>query len=401
MGAPPTVIGSEHVSTKSIQSRRGRRASRALTAALLAGLTFSIAEVPTTSSAAIAPDTARAAVATHAGEAAAPLAPATFRKNKKRAFGPLRTGVSTGFSTVYAPADRQNKDLAMAKQMGVGQIRVDISWALIQPEPDIINWGLTDALINATRRNKLNVLGVVGFAPPWGQNSDGSVKPELFADFVDAAAQRYGPKVAAWEIWNEPNQQHRWNAKPNPAAYARLVEAASAPIRRRDPKAKILMGSLAPAVNDPNGVEISPITFLQGVYRAGIDRSAYDVVSIHPFSYPALPSGDEEWNTFNRLPDIHQVAISNGDGRKPFWLTEYGARTGNTSNSVSFARQKRLILDAYRETKKLKFVQALFFYSLRDASSNRAEPEDNFGVLTYDGTPKPVYAALRRALTKR
>ncbi len=380
-------------------------------------VTLGVLGVPGTSVAAAGPSLARpmtspagapvvgvssapSAAGTSAVEKASPPATVEKKKKKKRRFGKLRIGISTGASIAYAAPARMDKDLVMASRFGADQLRLDINWAVIQPEKDVVDWSRTDALFDASKGKGLNILAMVGYAPEWAENPDGSVKPELFADFVAAAAERYANKVAAWEIWNEPNQTRAWIAPPDPAAYARVVEAASPPIRKHDPRAKILMGALAPAVDDPDGDEISPITFLKGVYAAGIDRSAYDVVSIHPFSYPALPSGDEEWNTFNRLPDIYRVVRNNGDGKKPFWLTEYGARTGTTSNSVSFARQTALMKDAYRETKKLPFVQALFFYSLRDASTNRKEPEDNFGLLRFDGSPKPVYTAMRRVLKR-
>ncbi len=395
MSTPPTV----------------RRVRRVLVGSLLAGLVLGVTTVPSPAASAVV-EVARPVFTPLAGhvqsagvaERSTTVSGASVserkKKGKKRRFGPLRLGISTGFSIMYASDTRLAKDLARAENFGADQLRLDISWALIEPEPGVYDWSLTDRLLSSTKAKGINVLGVIGFAPEWSHNTDRSVKPAVFAEFVDLAAKRYANKVAAWEIWNEPNQTRSWLAKPNPAAYARMFEAASAPIRKHDPKAKILMGSLAPAVDDPDGIEISPITFLKGVYRAKIDRSSYDVVSVHPFSYPALPSGDEDWNTFNRLPDIYRVVKRNGDGNKPFWLTEYGARTGSSSRSVSLKRHTRLMIDAYRETKKLPFVQALFFYSLRDASSNLKEPEDNFGLLKFNGRPKPAYKVLRRELIR-
>ena len=405
------------MSTRRTAPRRSERASRALVGTLLAGLALSVTTVPSTSASAAlvgarpvltplagavegAGPSSRGATGSSSASLADASAQPKKKSKKKRRFGPLRIGISTGFSILYAGDNRLAKDLARSENFGADQLRLDISWAIIEPEPGVYDWTLTDRLLGSTKAKGINVLGVIGFAPEWSHNPDRSVKPDLFAEFVDLAAQRYAGKVAAWEIWNEPNQTRSWLAKPDPRAYARLFEAASAPIRTHDPKAKILMGSLAPAVDDPDGIEISPITFLKGVYEAKIDRSSYDVVSVHPFSYPALPSGDEEWNTFNRLPDIYRVVKRNGDGKKPLWLTEYGARTGTSSRSVSLKRQTRLMIDAYRETKKLPFVQALFFYSLRDASPNVKEPEDNFGILKFNGRPKPAYKALRRELIR-
>ena len=377
-------------------TRRRLAPSRALAGVVGTAVVLSLGTAP---GVAVAPTAARASAAiSSAAPTADSAASGPLERRRTNRFGKLRVGISTGFSIQYDTKDRIGKDFTAAKRFGAQQIRLDLNWALVQPERDVVDWARTDLLFSQAKAKHLKVLAVVGLAPDWAKLPDGSVDPAKFGDFVDAAARRYASKVAAWEIWNEPNQQPRWSAKVNPAQYARVVEAAAPGIRRHDPKAPILMGALAPAVDGP--VELSPITFLEGVYRAGIDRSSYDAISVHPFSYPALPSGDEEWNTFNRLGDIHDVAKRNGDGAKPFWLTEYGARTGSSDRSVGYRRHTQLMVDAYRQTKKLRFVQALFFYSLRDASSNRSEPEDNFGLLKFDGTPKPAYKVLRRELRR-
>lgn len=335
---------------------------------------------------------------TVADDGVAAVAPAPARQRGKRY--QLKIGISPGFSILDVTGARLDTDLDRAKALGAKQLRLDISWDQIEPQPGVFLWEKTDALFEATRAKNIGILAVIGFAPKWGEYASGAVQPDKFATFVNLAAKRYGSQVAAWEIWNEPNQTRSWIAKPNPKAYARMVNKAAPKIRRHDPEAKILMGSLAPAVDAPDGSEISPITFLTGIYRGGIKHSLYDSFSIHPFSYPAFPSGDESWNTFNRLPDIRRVMELFGDRSKSMWLTEYGARTGSTSRSVSLKRQKKLLLDAYRETKRLPYVEMLFFYSLRDYSADRRDSEANFGLLKYGGTPKPAYQALRRELRR-
>lgn len=387
------------MSTISTPSRRVRRPTAKVAALLTVGLALSVTPPAAVAGPAAVARAGSALEAAATTPTVAAPAPASERERRgKRRFGPMRIGVSPGFTILDTTDAQMRSDLRKAKRFGAGFIRIDISWEQVQPTRDVVDWTKTDRLLRAAKARGLDVLAVPGFAPEWGEQPDGSPRPDLFADFLDAAAERYRAEVAVWEIWNEPNQEHRWDAKPDPAAYARLVEAASASVRRRDPGAKILMGALAPAVDDPRGVEISPETFLQGVYGAGIDRSSYDAVSIHPFSFPALPSGDEDWNTFHRLPEIYDLVKRNGDGAKPLWLTEYGARTGSTSRSVSLKRHARLLLDAYREAKKLPFVQALSFYSLRDYAADRNDPEANFGLLKFNGDPKPAYTKVRRAI---
>ena len=313
----------------------------------------------------------------------------------------LRVGISPGFELLDLPTKRLRADLRSARALGAQQLRVDVSWARIQPrKKGGYHWADTDRVLAAADAAGLDVLAVVGYRPRWGSRPNGAVQPAGFARFVAAAAKRYRDEIDAWELWNEPNQRLFWIAKPSPAGYARLVEATAPGIRRHDPGAPILIGALAPAVDAGNGREISPLSFLQGVYRSGIDRDAFDAVSVHPYSYPALPSGDQPWNTFHRLEDLHAIMRRAGDGAKGIWLTEYGAPTGTSDRAVSAKRHRRMLVSAHREARSLDFVHHLFYYSLRDSSSRRDDPESNFGFLKARGKAKPAYAAVRRELRK-
>ncbi len=377
-------------------SSHGRRATRALATLITAALVLGLSASPSSSANAFVRGDARPTPKAATRDLEPSSQPVARMKGVKK----FRVGVSAGFSILDATDAQLARDLRRTKALGAKQLRLDISWEQIEPEPGVFNWEKTDRVFTAAKDAGINVLAVIGFAPVWGEKEDGSVRVDKFTEFVELAAKRYRYKVAAWELWNEPNQARSWIANPVPADYARLVNSVGPVIRKYEPKARIMMGSLAPAVDDPDGEEISPITFLKRLYKAGINRSAYDSFSVHPFSYPAFPSGDEEWNTFNRLPDIYKVLKKNGDGAKPMWLTEYGARTGTTSRSVSLKRHKKLMVDAYRESRKLPYVERLFFYSLRDFSSDVRDPEANFGLLKYNGKPKPAYKAVRRVLKK-
>ncbi len=305
-------------------------------------------------------------------------------------------GVSPGFGIIDLPAARQRADLLAIRRLGADRVRLDLSWARIEARPGRFDWTDTDRLLAAARASDLRVLAVVGFRPSWSRL--GQPDPVGFGRFVAAAARRYGSLVSAWEIWNEPNLRRAWSTRPSPAAYARIATTAARAVRTHDAGAPVVLGALAPAVDTRSGDEVSPLTFLRGVYRAGLDRSLFDAVSVHPYSYPALPSDQQDWNTFHRLPDLHGVMQDAGDGAKTLWLTEYGAPTGQSSRAVSRSRHARMLVDAYRRAMALPFVGALFVYSLRDTAADTTDPEAGFGLLDHRGRAKPAYRALQREL---
>lgn len=310
----------------------------------------------------------------------------------------LAVGLSPGFALIDLPPARLRADLDAIRRSGASWVRVDLSWARVESVQGRRDWADTDRVLGAARRAGLRVLAVVGYRPAWGALPDGSAAPAAFGRFVDAAARRYARRVAAWEVWNEPNLAAAWSARPSPAAYARLVGAAAPGIRRHDPGADVVIGALAPAVDARDGSQVSPLTFLRRLYADGLDRRLFDAVSVHPYSYPALPGGGQQWNTFSRLPDLHGVLRRAGDGATPLWLTEYGAPTGRSDRAVTPTRQARMIAEAVRRARAHPFVATLFIYALRDARPDLLDPEANFGLLRHGGRPKPGWTALRRTL---
>ncbi len=307
-------------------------------------------------------------------------------------------GFSPGFSIMYQPLAELRRDLRGMYRLGARRLRIDLSWALVEWHRGQFDWSRPDRVIREARAAGLRVLAILGYVPPWAQTASGAVRPRLFAGFVDRATRRYAPSVGSWEIWNEPNLERFWSPSPNPAAYARTVAAAAPRIRRNDPNARIIVGALAPATD--TGSELSPETFLRRFYRAIPRHSLFDAISVHPYSYPAMPSGDEDWNTFHRLPQIRAVASRAGDRDVRVWLTEYGAPTGRSDRAVSPYRQAAMLVQAVREKRRYRTIGPIYLYSYRDLDAALSDPESNFGVLRHDGVAKRAWALLRGELNR-
>ena len=305
-------------------------------------------------------------------------------------------GISPGFTVLTEPLDDLRDDLDAVVRLGVRRIRVDLSWAALQPAPDRFDWSSADRVLGEADDRGLEVLAVVGFLPDWARRTDAEGRslpadPAAFADFVGQAAQRYRDLVGAWEIWNEPNTRSFWGADPDPAAYAALVAATAPVIRGADPGAPVVIGSIAPA--DDAVTELSPATFVRGLYDH-LDPVHFDALSVHPYSYPAQATGTQRWNTFFRLAEVHRIMVRQGDRGVPIWLTEYGAPTGTSAVGLSEEAQAEMVVTGIREARSRPYVGPIYVYSLRDAGADRTEPEQNFGVLRSDGFPKSVVRAL-------
>jgi hypothetical protein len=167
--------------------------------------------------------------------------------------------------------------------------------------------------------------------------------------------------------------------------YSALLRVAARAIRDVEPDATIVTGGLAPSA-DALG-EMSPVVFLEGIYAAGA-RGSFDAVGHHPYSYPLLPTQpthDFNNNAFGGVtPRLHEVMQVHGDGTKPIWGTEMGAPTIGARQPASLAAY---LTQAYAAWTRWQFTGPLLWYSYRD-SGTTGDPEDHFGLVRHDFTPK-------------
>lgn len=320
---------------------------------------------------------------------------------------PVRPDV--GFSLSYSSLDEDDAvlaaDMAAIYASGAGWVRIDVDWSAMEPERGIYLWRYVDRAVAAARAQRLDVLGLIAYTPPWARPRGTNDKhpptdPSDMAAFAILAATRYAAAgVITWEVWNEPNSRNFWTPKPSAQGYAELLAAVAPAIRAAAPAATIVTGGLAPAVDAANGNEISPVTFLQGVVDADVGAH-FDAVGVHPYSYPALPSDTSTatWNTFVRLPLVHDVLTRAGMDARPLWLTEVGAPTGTSSRAVGEDRQAEIVVDAVATARTLPWVQRTFVFTQRDSGVDGKDIESQFGLRRFDGSPKPAFDALTTLL---
>lgn len=315
-----------------------------------------------------------------------------------------------------AQAARQLDDAAAA---GARIVRVDVGWSSLQPDGPRrwSRWYLhrLDAVVDGARRRRLRPLLMVFGSPCWASSAPARLRqgcrgrwwdrvvdrwaPRRARDYAKAMAflvRRYGRRVRAWEIWNEPNQTAFFRA-PDPArAYAHLLRAAHRAMKRADHRATVVGGVLAEA----------DVRFTERLYRFGV-RGAFDALSIHPYSGDKSPldprAGDASTHSFVRgVPAVRAVMLRHHDPR-PLWLTEFGWSTStgrggpSYTNGVDPATQARFLLEAFTRLRAWHFVDVAIWYTLADTSTDVSRQLDNFGLFNADGSPKPSFYSFRWA----
>jgi hypothetical protein len=238
-----------------------------------------------------------------------------------------------------------------------------------------------------------------GLGPP--------LRDEDFWDFVTQVASRYRGRVAAYQIWNEPNLNSEWGRRPpDAAAYVRLLRGASERVRDADPSAQVVLAAMAPTLTE-NADALNELVYLQRVYDAGA-RGAFDVLAVQAYGLrggPDDPRIDRSDITFSRPVLVRELMERNGDVGTPVWATEVGWNVNPPDlpeqpyGRVTPALQARYTVRAVeRVGAEWPWMQVVcIWYWKRADEANRAQAWFWFRLADPDFTPQPVYYAIRDA----
>ena len=299
----------------------------------------------------------------------------------------------------------------LVRDLGFAWAKEYVNWETVEPEPGRYRWADPDNIVAALGGYGLHILMRVHGTPAWARPAGTflSYPPDDVADFahfMETLAARYKGKVAAYEIWNEPNLNYEWGyQQPDPAGYTALLTAAYQAVKAVDPEALVVSGGLA-TTGDGSATAMGDLAFLQGMYDAGA-RGAFDALGSHPYAFGHAPDYQDAWGlSLSRVVQQREVMLANGDAETPIWITEAGWIVRSNWNlgehevsAVDEAQQADYLVRAYQKTRAdWPLVRALFLFNL-DFSSvpwyPAAEPMRWYAILNPDRTPRPAYTNIK------
>lgn len=313
---------------------------------------------------------------------------------------PAPTTVGIADSDVYGMTQADvDKTMDALRAANVRAVRLLIPWAGVEARQGQLDWSTVDKTVNSAASRQLSVVGVVNSSPIWavapgGQYLSGRpASPDTYGDFAAKVAARYQGKIAALEIWNEPNGIQFYTPAPNPAGYVDLLKASYAKIKAVDPSIVVLGGSLG-AVPDAGGSTISPPNFLTQMYAAGA-KGYFDALAFHPYHYSTEFGDGVQWEgtPVQQLMAMRNTMVTNGDGDKRIWSTEYG----EPSTQGGDALQNTFIADMLTKWAELPYTGPVFIYTTRDGQSGGFNAVDTFGVYRADWSAKPALQTVATA----
>src|SRR5262249_46558812 len=152
-------------------------------------------------------------------------------------------------------------------------------------------------------------------------------------------ARRYRGRVAAWEIWNEPNLTAVWRASPD--QYVELLAVAYATLKDIDPGVLVVGPGTAGPGDLTNPASVIVLAWLQRMLSAR--QPLFDVFSFHPYEGRRSPEQAGLLPTVSKLQQLLQA--SNHPVR--IWITEQGWASDYTNPAIDDLQQARLLVRAY------------------------------------------------------
>jgi polysaccharide biosynthesis protein PslG len=303
----------------------------------------------------------------------------------------------------FGDADYRRSALRRQRDAGVQLIRQPVAWSDSVRDPARLG-----DFVGAAAAANVRVLPVLLGPEPDAPAGAGGMRPptrfERFAGWAALVVQRYGrggsfwkehpdlPELAitSWQVWNEPNIPAFWAPKPDPAGYARLLEATGTAIRKVDPRAEVVAAGLP-----TSHLGMAAPDYLRALYKAGT-KGSFDTAAVHP--YGATPDA-----VVANVNAIRRV-IRENDDVATVWVTEFGWGTGDGSGALMVTREQQAdyISETLTRLKELG-VRGAVVFQWRDPKPfpGRREIWPYFAGLNDDqSAPKPALAAFTAAARK-
>jgi hypothetical protein len=308
--------------------------------------------------------------------------------------------VSSPFGVnIHAPQGAElAADLDRVKAAGIGWVRIDFIWAVVEPSRGAYSWRDYDAIAAAARARGLQIYATLAYTPAWatdGPELTGVPRdPDDWRRICQRAAHRYRGKITYWGLWNEPNLSQFWAGSRDQYIDV-ILKTGAAAIHAGNPAAKVGGPDLAHLVSGnadwydwlrasllEAGGQLDFIT--HHIYDSGGNRNVTAKLAASTIfgGVPAL------WGIVP--PSVREVLESTGWTDKPFWLTETGWESGQVGEPRQAAYYSGLLGDWFTGRPGQTWVDKIFFYELKDS----ADPgSSTWGILRPDGSPKPAYTA--------
>lgn len=322
--------------------------------------------------------------------------------------------------------DIAQRDLDLVADMGFTYVKQKFPWRDIEGQvKGQYDWYRPDLIVDLVEARGLKLVVRLDQQPLWSVRAlpDEEITPSQppvnyqdYGDYCGAIATRYKGRIAAYQVWNEPNLSREWgNLAPNPAEYTELLRICYQAIKTADPNAMVISAGLAPTGTQPP-LAMPDTDFLQGMYDAGA-AAYFDVLGLHAPGFKAPPEvspevvadpeadyGGQRFFAFRHVEDMRTIMVANGDGHKQVailemgWMLHQDIHQSYTWHGVTEEEQADYLVRAYQYAAAhwRPWIGLMTTVYIADYDW---QPELHeqwwWAIVLPDGTPRQAYYALQ------
>jgi hypothetical protein len=300
---------------------------------------------------------------------------------------------------IHAPGDpKLEPQLDRVAAAGIGWVRIDFVWAVVQPSAGTWDWRLYDRIAAEAAARGLEVFATLAYTPDWATSgpflSGVPDDPADWREFCRRAARRYAGTIRYWGLWNEANLPRFWAGSRG--QYLDLIVGPGIDgVRAGNPAALV------------GGPELAHLTsgdsdwydWLRATLLAYGDRLDFVTHHVYDEDGPADVTdrlddstlfGDRPqfWDAVS--PSVREVLEAAGAEGKPFWLTETGWASDRVGEAKQGSHYTGLLDRWFTARPGQDWIGKVFFYELID---DPAAGVPKWGVLGTAGGAKPAYDA--------
>lgn len=316
------------------------------------------------------------------------------------------------------------RDIRLTQELNFQWIKQKFPWRDIEGiVKGAQDWYRPDYIVNEAEKAGLKILARLDQPPAWAMGlAEGERllnRPPLdladYGDFCGLMAERYRGRIAAYQVWNEPNLSREWgDESPDPVHYTAMLKVCYEAIKAADPEAIVISAGLAPTSTMPP-LAMPDVDFLQGMYDAGA-AAYFDVLGLNAPGYKAPPEmspaeaiaaegyGGHGWNTFRHVETMRALMVANGDAAKQIAVVEMGWTTDPIRpeyawHAVTEEEQAEYLVRAYQFAGEnwRPWIGLMVTIFMADQNWTAENDEQYWWSITLpDGVLRPAYHALQQ-----
>lgn len=278
----------------------------------------------------------------------------------------------------------QLREIEAAATCGVKVVRDSVEWTGIQPARDVWNFEKMDFLVNSYETVGIEHQAMFAFTAKWAATPERQQSknwldwnrsaPDLDAwrTYVRTMADRYRGRIRFWEVWNEPDLTG-FN-QMSLEEYVQLQKATFEELSKVAPEAYVMTGGFATLSNHPG--KKSPTFHRDFLNQA---KGAFKIHAYHEHG---------SFQQYAQLVDNIFVPMRKETGTTvPWYANETAIHSLNgAERNQALTLYKKLLFSWSRG------AIGYTWYDLRNDGFDKVDGEHNYGMVTNDFQPKPVYS---------